>query len=127
MLTRRHNRHYSSLPAPGAIVRVLGLADRGINPKHKWRVLGFPLNDNVAPYSLGVHTVLLQNLSTRETHRVSGFYCEEVEDAELASRAMRRMGQPVRRDPGPPPSEGGGCLGAEAPDPDEANDGLSPA
>ena len=99
MLTDRHNRHHSSLPPPGAIVRVTGLANRGFDPKHKWRVLGFPLNDNIAPYSYGIHTVLLQNLTTGQSKRVSGFYCEEVDEDELLNRVLMRARQPVRRDP----------------------------
>ena len=98
MLTDRHNRHHSILPPPGAIVRVTGLENRGFNPKHKWRVLGFPLNDNTAPGSYGIHTVLLQNLTTGQTKRISGFYCEEVDEDELINRALLRSRQPVRHD-----------------------------
>lgn len=80
MLTTRHNIHHSKLPKPGEVVRIYGLGRNGYDSREKWRVESFPLNDNVSPWSRGVHTVNLRRLRDGKPARVSGFYCFDPSD-----------------------------------------------
>lgn len=76
MLTQRTNYHHSKLPPVGEIVRIRGLERNGYDPREKWQVVAYPLNDNVSPYSIGIHTVHIRRLQDRRTARVSGHWCE---------------------------------------------------
>ncbi|MGH2523660.1 MAG: hypothetical protein ACRDH2_14245 [Anaerolineales bacterium] len=77
MLTPRGN--HSRLPAPGALVRVVGLAAQGFAPRDRWRVESYPLTDSPDPrYAIGIHTVRLRRLADGREAQVSGFYCEEL-------------------------------------------------
>ena len=80
MLTSRHNIHHSKLPKPGEIVRIYGLSRNGYDPRDRWQVESFPLNDNVSPWSRGVHTCNLRRLRDGRRVRVSGFYCFDPHD-----------------------------------------------
>ncbi|MDD5381846.1 MAG: hypothetical protein PHG53_09470 [Phycisphaerae bacterium] len=46
--------------------------------KELWQVLAYPLNDNVSPYSIGIHTIIVRRLNDKRLApiRLSGFYFE---------------------------------------------------
>jgi len=80
MLTTRHNRHHRQLPPQGALLQVRGLERNGFDPSETWRVEAYPLNDNVAPYSYGIHTVYIRSLRRPSVvKRVSGIWCDVME------------------------------------------------
>ena len=75
MLTRIANIHYSRLPAPGAIGRIVGL--NSVNPTRRCIAESYPLCDNVWPWSHGIHTVVVRFLDTNERRRFSGIFFQE--------------------------------------------------
>jgi len=75
MLTPRGNFHHSKLPKPGAIGTITGLAT--VDPKRRCIVESYPLCDNVWPWSIGIHTVVVRYLDNNERQRFSGMYFEE--------------------------------------------------
>lgn len=76
MLTKRTNFHHSKLPNVGELVTLrLSLV---APPTRKFRVVAYPLCDNVLPYSLGIHTVYLQALDNAQELRVSGHLCQSI-------------------------------------------------
>lgn len=80
MLTAIANIHHSKLPRPGAIVNLRGLERNGRDPRWRWIVESYPLNDAADQrYSRGIHTVSLRCLTYPKIRaRVSGFWCVEV-------------------------------------------------
>ena len=79
MLSHKSNIHRSILPKLGEVGYLIKGTDRyGYSlfwgKKSKWRVVAFPLCDNVSPYSIGIHTAYFLNLATGEIKRYSGFY-----------------------------------------------------
>jgi len=85
MLTQITNMHHSKLPAIGDIGYVVlghnsfGEPNYYHGKKEAWQVVAYPLNDNITPYSIGIHTaffVRLSNHGNREPVRISGFYFE---------------------------------------------------
>jgi hypothetical protein len=75
--SKRQNFHHSKMPAIGEIVKVPArICNRlnGINPNTKHIVIAFPLCENVRPYSIGIHTCLIQSLKDGSIHKVSGFF-----------------------------------------------------
>jgi len=83
MLTRRGNIHHHKIPPLGAI----GYLAMGTNMwgepqylhrrKRKYQVVGFPLCDNIRPYSIGIHTAFFRNLQNGRIVQMSGFYFTE--------------------------------------------------
>ena len=67
MFNTRQNIHHSKLPEIGKIV---------IDPfsKDKAITIAYPLNDNVRPYSKGIHTVFIRILKNNTIRSMSGFY-----------------------------------------------------
>lgn len=86
MLNTRQNFHHSNLPRLGAIGYLVAGTDgyRGPQFLHgertKYRVVSFPVCDNVLPWSKGIHTVHVQRLRDNRMFRVSGFYFTDPED-----------------------------------------------
>jgi hypothetical protein len=84
MLTTITNRHHSKLPTLGAIGYLIAGHDRYGTPhyhggtRQRYQVEAYPLNDNVSPYSIGIHTAYFRNLRTGSVIRMSGFYFDEV-------------------------------------------------
>lgn len=80
MLTPIANIHGHRLPRPGAIVVV---KDRPLGQGRRYRrfiVESYPLSDSADQrYSRGIHTCTIRALDNGRRHRVSGFYCEELE------------------------------------------------
>ena len=74
--SQRQNFHYSKLPKPGAVGRIVGLST--VNPRRKCIVIAYPLCDNVLPYSIGIHTVYVRFLDNHEEMRVSGIWFREM-------------------------------------------------
>lgn len=73
----RQNIHRSKLPKPGAIGYIVGLST--INPRRKCIISHYPLCDNVAPYSIGIHTMFVRFLDNSEVARFSGAWFEVLE------------------------------------------------
>ena len=82
MLTQVTNIHHSKLPPIGAIGRIRGLAS--FNQHEKYIVEAYPLNDNVSPYSIGIHTCFVRSLKffTREPQKVSGIWFKVDEEGK---------------------------------------------
>lgn len=72
---KRQNYHHSKLPNLGDIVIVKCFH---MDKQNKWIVESFPLCDNVLPYSIGIYTVNIRNLSNGQTNQVSGHWCEVI-------------------------------------------------
>ena len=80
---KQQNYHHSKLPNLGDIVKVnIHSRDFMLANKKRWQnwiVVSFNLNDNVSPYSVGIHLVNLELLRDRNVKfTCSGFYCEVV-------------------------------------------------
>jgi hypothetical protein len=75
MLTPKANFHHSRLPVPGAVGHIVGLST--IDPQRKCIVVAYPLCDNVLPYSIGIHTVVVRFLDNQEQMRISGIWFRE--------------------------------------------------
>lgn len=73
---RRQNYHHSKLPGLGEIGNIVGLST--VNPKRKCIVEYFPLCDNILPYSLGIHTVVVRFLDNGKTARFSGIWFQSI-------------------------------------------------
>jgi hypothetical protein len=86
MLTARANIHHSVLPKVGAVGYLVMRQDRWGKPgymhglRQRWQCIGYPLCDNVRPYSLGIHTAWFKALGDTRLAavRVSGFYFVQV-------------------------------------------------
>lgn len=84
MLTLKANYHHSKMPKIGEIGYITSGTNRynetlfykGL--RQKYQVVAYPLNDNVYPYSIGIHTAFFKNLRTNEVQRFSGFYFESI-------------------------------------------------
>jgi hypothetical protein len=80
MLTTKTNFHHSKLPKIGHIGQLIESYNRWNEPRYlrgdksKYRVIAYPLCDNILPYSIGIHTVFAQRLSDGKIIRVSGMY-----------------------------------------------------
>ena len=83
MLTQINNRHHSKLPRVGEIGYLISGTNRFgetnyfRGERQTYQVYAYPLNDNVAPYSYGIHTAFFKNLKTGNIVRLSGFYFNE--------------------------------------------------
>ena len=76
MLTPISNFHHSRLPAPGAIGRIRGLSNI-VDPNRRCIAESYPLCDNVRPWSIGIHTVVVRFLDNDERRRFSGIFFQE--------------------------------------------------
>ena len=65
--SKPQNTHNSWMPKLGDIVKIEGYA---------FKVIAFPVCDNVLPYSRGIHTVWIERLHDRHVMRVSAFYLD---------------------------------------------------
>ena len=79
MLTPRGNYHRSTLPQPGAIGRITGLAT--VDPRRRcivesYRVTDSPLHNGKA-YSYGIHTCTVRFLDNNQRACFSGIWIEE--------------------------------------------------
>lgn len=63
----------------GALGHVVGLERKGISRKRLCTVISFPLNDNVGPWSLGIHTCHVRFLDNGQEMRLAGQWFEETE------------------------------------------------
>jgi len=88
MLTQITNIHHSKLPAIGDIGYLVLKQNRWNEreyyhgKKELWQVVAYPLNDNISPYSRGIHTaffVRLNNIGKQDPIRLSGFYFESTD------------------------------------------------
>ncbi len=83
MLTQKTNYHHSEIPTIGSIGRLVMGYDRYNTPRYyrdvktTWQCISYPLNDNVSPYSIGIHTANFKSLKNGSVVRVSGFYFHE--------------------------------------------------
>lgn len=77
MLTQITNFHHSKLPPIGAIGRVRRLHSFG--GREKFQVVAYPLNDNVSPYSIGIHTCFIRSMWNVKTpmRRISGVWFKQ--------------------------------------------------
>ncbi len=75
MLTRASNYHRSKLPPPGALGKITGL--QTVCPKRRCIAESYPLCDNILPWSIGIHTVVVRFLDTNERRRFSGIFFEK--------------------------------------------------
>jgi nucleoside permease NupC len=74
---KRQNFHHSKLPEIGTIARLPKEICNGLNGldyRTKYRVISFPLCDNVRPYSIGIHTCNIKSLKDGREHSISGFW-----------------------------------------------------
>ena len=74
MLTQITNFHHSKLPRIGAIGLVRRL--HSFDGRETVQVVAYPLNDNVSPYSIGIHTCVIRSNRnvTAPVRRISGFW-----------------------------------------------------
>ncbi len=81
MLSQITNIHHHKLPPVGAIGHIVGL--HAFDPKEKFQVTAYPLNDNVSPWSMRIHTVFVMSLKYPKTphRRISGFWFRDQEGA----------------------------------------------
>jgi len=81
---QRQNYHYSKLPEIGSIGYLVTGKNRWgernylYGTKVKYKVVAYPLCDNVLPYSKGIHTAYFKNLKNGKVIRMSGFYFDEI-------------------------------------------------
>ena len=96
MLTKIANRHHSKIPNVGEIGYIINGICRFRGPmywkgkKQKWQCVYYPLNDNVSPYSIGIHTAYFKNLTTGEVKRFSGIFFQETE-ADIPGNSFRAI------------------------------------
>lgn len=84
MLSTKTNYHHSKLPQLGSIGTLPALrytTGRGKRNQYRptlerFRVIAYTLCDNVWPYSIGIHTIIVQSLADHRQIRVSGHYFE---------------------------------------------------
>lgn len=69
---KKQNYHHSKLPALGDIGKIALPAYH----HRKCQVIAFPLCDNILPYSIGIHTCIVQFFDNMSIHRFSGIWFE---------------------------------------------------
>lgn len=62
------NTHNRGFPELGTIAKLDG---------YNFKVVAYPVCDNVLPYSRGIHTVYAERLHDRVIMQISAFYFEE--------------------------------------------------
>ncbi len=82
MLTQITNFHHSKLPPIGALGRVRGL--HTFDEREKFQVVAYPLNDNVSPYGIGIHTCFIRSVkhSKKPIRKISGFWFKQDGEGE---------------------------------------------
>lgn len=77
MLTPAGNFHKCKLPTPGSLGRITGLVM--VDETRLCIAESYSLCDNVLPWSIGIHTVIVRFLDNSERKRIAGmFFYEEV-------------------------------------------------